>query len=364
MSQGPQSRDYHLLEQAWFEAEKAGWLSVAPNPRVGALALKDGHVIGRGFHTAFGEAHAEEMALRDADAWCLETQQPLAGIVDEMVVTLEPCSSNGPAKKRPACASLLEAAGVQKVLVGAVDPNPLHAGAGLEVLRSFEIKVRTLESFQIRFEESNPAFLRALAHPDRPWVLLKWAASLDGKTASDSGSSQWITGAAAREEVHQLRKCSCAVMAGAGTVKADNPSLTARGKQGLYLRQPKRVVLGVEPVDLASDASLLAEGGELLAYTTKASGEREPLSEILLDLKRNHGIARLLVEGGAHLHGELLDAGLADAVVVYEAPLLVGGHFGACLGAGFPSPAEGVRLAQEERLQLGDDLRRAFLICD
>jgi diaminohydroxyphosphoribosylaminopyrimidine deaminase / 5-amino-6-(5-phosphoribosylamino)uracil reductase len=380
-------RDLHLLEKAFFEATRAGWLWTAPNPRVGALALAGGHVIGHGYHAAFGAAHAEEAALRDAGAWDREGKRAIPGIVDEMVVSLEPCSATG--KKRPPCTQSLLDAGVRRVLVGSVDPDPRHAGSGLDLLRAAGLQVDQPdpEGCAQRFSEQNPAFLGALARPSRPWVLLKWAASLDGKLAADDGTSQWISGVESRAEVHQLRAVSDAVLAGAGTLRADDPSLTARPEEappGLRTdpatRQPKRVLLGGAS-EVQSEARIFGEGGARIwvlgpdqdvAAPILAQADallRVPkqtkgldLQQALETLAREHQIRRLFVEGGAQVHGALLAAGLADAVVRYEAPILLGGSLAACAAPSFASPAAAPRLSAEERADLGADLRRAFLL--
>jgi diaminohydroxyphosphoribosylaminopyrimidine deaminase / 5-amino-6-(5-phosphoribosylamino)uracil reductase len=380
-------RDLHLLEKAFFEAARAGWLWTAPNPRVGALALSGGHIIGHGYHAAFGGAHAEEAALRDAGAWDVTANRALPGIVDEIVVSLEPCSAT--AKKRPPCTQSLLDAGVRRVLVGAVDPDPRHAGAGLDLLRAAGLQVDQPdpEGAAQRFAQQNPAFLGALAQPRRPWVLLKWAASLDGKLAADDGSSQWISGLESRAEVHQLRAISDAVLAGAGTLRCDDPSLSARPEDappGLRtdppLRQPKRVLLGgadavqadarvfgaggariwlLSP-DQAVNPAILAQGDAILRIPRSAQGFG--LQQSLEALAEVHLIRRLLVEGGAQVHGALLAAGLADAVVRYEAPILLGGSRAACAAPSFASPAAAASLFAEERADLGADLRRAFLL--
>ena len=227
------NRSLNLLDKAFFEAAKGQWLYTAPNPRVGAIALKGGHIVGSGHHARFGGPHAEEMALRDAGAWDEQQQMALPGIVDEMVVTLEPCSSTTGKKRRPCTQSLLEA-GVKKVTVGAVDANPNHAGSGLDFLEAQGVEVdrNHIAAMQSRFEEQSPAFLQSLRRPTMPWVLLKWAATLDGKIATPDGVSQWITGPEARAEVHELRALGQATMVGAGTLLADDPELTARGPGG------------------------------------------------------------------------------------------------------------------------------------
>lgn len=372
-------RDAHLLEKAFFEAARAAWLFTAPNPRVGALALSGGHIIGHGYHAAFGAAHAEEAALRDAGAWDKQANRPIPGIVDEMVVSLEPCSATG--KKRPPCTQTLLDAGVRRVLVGAVDPDPRHAGAGLKLLRAAGVQVDQpdAEGAAQQFAAQNPAFLGALAQPHRPWVLLKWAASLDGKLAADDGSSKWISGPESRAEVHQLRSVSDAVLAGAGTFRSDDPSLTARPEK-VSGRQPKRVLLGGADQAHAS-ARVFGTGGTRIWVLANEQTVAAPilehqdallrvprtahgfdLAQVLEALTREYQVRRLFVEGGAKVHGALLAAGLADAVVRYEAPILLGGSRAACDAPSFASPAVSPRLLAEERAEMGADLRRAFLL--
>ena len=376
-------RDGHLLDKALAEAARASWLFSAPNPRVGALAMAGGHVVGRGSHRRFGGPHAEEAALRDAGAWDDRSGGPLAGIVDEMVVSLEPCSASGGEKRRPPCVGLLQRAGVSRVLVGAVDPDPRHAGRGLEQLAAAGIAVRRSDRQQA-FAESNGCFLDALAQPTRPWVLLKWAASFDGKTATDGGLSQWISGPESRREVHLLRAVGDAVLAGPGTLRADDPRLDARPADAPAAEQPLRVLLlpdgrltdGAAALEASGPRLwLLAEGAEPSVCLRRAldAGDaalrlaadpagRLDLADALVWLRRERGIRRLLVEGGPRLQGALLDAGLADAVVRYEAPLLLGGGDGALLGAGADHPRRASRLVDEERAALGPDLRRAFRV--
>lgn len=369
-------RDRHLLARAAREAARAEWLFTAPNPRVGALALSGGLVVGYGHHEKVGEAHAEEAALRDAGAWDPERNAPRAGIVDEMVVTLEPCSAQGAGKRRPACAEMLRAAGIRRLVVGAQDPDPRHQGAALRSLREAGVEVLTPDFPQ-------EAFLaplhRALSHQERPFVLLKWAASLDGKVATASGASKWITGTAARAEGHQLRMLSDAILCGSGTLLADDPALTARVEGEASPRQPLRVLLNA-PGHLPASARVLsgasprlwvtdAQGkppgaaptGDFHLALTRGADGRIPLT-LLMQALAERGIRRLLVEGGSALQGALLDQGLVDAVVRYEAPLLLGGSRGACSGGGVASPAQGLALRHEERRDLNPDLRRAFLL--
>ncbi len=370
-------RDRHLLARAAAEAMRAEWLFTAPNPRVGALALAGGHVIGYGHHAAVGGAHAEEAALRDAGAWDEERGLPVHGVVEEMAVTLEPCSARAGGKRRSACVELLLAAGVRRLLVGARDPDPQQDAGGWDRLRDAGVELVHLELPQA---SALAAFEQALRHRDRPFTLLKWAASVDGKIAAAAGASRWISGPEARAEVHQLRAVSDAVLCGRGTLLADDPELTARPEGAAVPRQPLRVLLDA-PVDLSPAARVLAAPGpRLWAYGPGGSAPTAaPREDLRLQLHRTadgrlelpalvralhaqHGVRRMLVEGGAAVHGAFLDQRLADAVVRYEAPILLGGPRAACLGAGVDSPANAPRLVHEERRQLGADLRRAFLL--
>ncbi|MDA1260740.1 MAG: bifunctional diaminohydroxyphosphoribosylaminopyrimidine deaminase/5-amino-6-(5-phosphoribosylamino)uracil reductase RibD [Planctomycetota bacterium] len=365
------------MARAAAEALRAEWLFTAPNPRVGALALCGGHVIGYGHHAQLGGAHAEETALRDAGAWDDTRNGPIAGLVDEMIVTLEPCSATGASKRRPACVDLLRAAGIRRLVVGAEDPDPRHRGHALRALSAEGIEVM---AYPLSQERALAAFTRALAHPERPFVVLKWAASFDGKMAVESGLSQWISGEESRAETHALRALSDAVMIGRGTLLADDPRLDARSQAAESRRQPLRVLLDAPP-ELSADARVLTTPGPRLwiiaedgAKPRTAAPEdlecRVPrgadglldLSLSLRTLRAEHGVRRLLVEGGARLHGAFLDQRLADCVVRYEAPVLLGGTRSACAGSGFATPADGARLHHEERRALGPDLRRAFLI--
>ena len=370
-------RDGLLLERAGFEAERAEWLFTAPNPRVGALAFRGGHRVGEGAHRVWGGPHAEEAALRAAGAWDQAAVAPRAGVVDEMVVSLEPCTSSGGDKKRPACAELLLQAGVRRVVVGALDPDPRHHGRGVAMLQAAGVEVLVRQDPGGSFARVNAAFLRGQAHPERPWVLLKWAASVDGKTAAQGGVSQWISGSASRAEVHRLRASTDAVLAGPGTLSADDPELTARPEGEPLARQPLRVLFDPRAQLPAGARARRASGARLLvcrddvpAPTANAeeavlrlspdAAGRLDLVALLRHLRRGHGVRRLLVEGGARLHGALFDAGLVDAIVRYEAPLLLGGGLGAVLGGGAAAPASAPRLGHEERADLGADLRRAF----
>lgn len=370
-------RDQALLGRALHEALRAEWLFTAPNPRVGALALRGGHVVGYGHHARLGGPHAEEAALHDAGAWDAEAARPLPGRVDEMVVTLEPCSAGRSDKRRPACAELLQAAGVRRLVIGSADPDPRQAKLNLAAMRAAGIEVVIHEREQV---EALAAFRLGLRHAERPFTLLKWAASVDGKIAAANGASQWITGPQARAEVHELRALSDGILCGRRTLLGDDPSLTARPDGEAAVRQPLRILLDA-PEDLRAGARVLAAPGPRLWVTgpggrppreapaadahlvvPRDSAGRLALEPLFAALRARHGVRRLLVEGGALLHGAILDQRLADAIVRYEAPMLLGGARSACAGVGALDPDHAPRLLHEERRDLGPDLRRAFLL--
>jgi diaminohydroxyphosphoribosylaminopyrimidine deaminase/5-amino-6-(5-phosphoribosylamino)uracil reductase len=300
--------------------------STPPNPWVGCvLEALDGRIF-EGATAPPGGPHAEAAALavageaaRGATAW----------------VTLEPCSHHG---RTPPCADALVAAGVRRVVVGLEDPDPHVAGQGLERLRSAGVEVEV----GLREDRGRDLLAPYLKHrtTGRPWVVLKLAASLDGRTAAPDGSSQWITGAAARADAHRLRAESDAVLVGAGTVRSDDPSLTVRHVEG---PDPLRVVLGKAP-----------EGAKIHPCL-ELTGE---LGAVLDELGRR-GVLQVLVEGGATVAGEFHRAGLVDRYVVYLAPVLFGGDDGRGVfgGAGAPSIDDVWRGRIVSVEQLGDDVR-------
>jgi diaminohydroxyphosphoribosylaminopyrimidine deaminase/5-amino-6-(5-phosphoribosylamino)uracil reductase len=300
--------------------------STPPNPWVGCvLEAPDGRIFD-GATAPPGGPHAEAAALalageaaRGATVW----------------VTLEPCSHHG---RTPPCADALVAAGVRRVVVALQDPDPQVAGQGLDCLRSAGIEVE----LGLRDERARDLLAPYLKHrtTGRPWVVLKLAASLDGRTAAPDGSSQWITGEAARADAHRLRAESDAVLVGAGTVRADDPSLTVRHVDG---PDPLRVVLGTAPA------------GAKVHPCVELTGE---LGEVLDDLGRR-GVLQVLVEGGPTVAGAFHRAGLVDRYVIYLAPVLFGGDDGRALftGTGAPSIDDVWRGRIMSVEQIGDDVR-------
>ncbi|MDR2875350.1 MAG: bifunctional diaminohydroxyphosphoribosylaminopyrimidine deaminase/5-amino-6-(5-phosphoribosylamino)uracil reductase RibD [Methylobacillus sp.] len=313
--------DHLHMTQALRLAER-GLYTTTPNPRVGCIIVKNGRVIGEGWHERAGEPHAEIHALRQAGSDARGA---------EVYVTLEPCSHHG---RTPPCADALIAAGVSGVTAAMGDPDPRVAGQGLRVLQERGIATRS-GLMENEARELNRGFISRMTR-QRPWVTLKIAASLDGRTALANGVSQWITGAAARSDVQRWRARSCAVLTGMGTVLADDPQLTVRDFD--IGRQPLRVVVDSH-ARIPPDRKIL-QGGETLivCLSGKAQALRAAGIETLeLPEKNGHvclaslmralaerGINEVLVEAGARLNGALLQAGLADELLCYFAPTLLG----------------------------------------
>lgn len=301
----------------------------SPNPWVGCvIETSDGAVV-EGATSPPGGPHAEAVALGEAQ----RTGVHLSGAT--VYVTLEPCSHRG---RTPPCADALVAAGVSRVVVGLEDPDPRVGGRGLDRLRAAGIEVEV----GVLGDEVRAQLAPYLKHrrTGRPWVTLKLAATLDGRTAAADGSSRWITGAEARADSHRLRSEVDAVVVGAGTVRADDPALTVRDVPG---RDPQRVVLGRAPADARVRPALELTGAP---------------ADVLDDLGRR-GVLSVLVEGGATVAHDFHQAGVVDRYVVYVAPALMGGDDGwpVMRGPGAPT-IDGLwrgRLVDVRRL--GDDVR-------
>lgn len=285
-----------FLDRAFAIAARVPPRDVSPNPRVGCVLVKGGRIVGEGAHRRFGGPHAEPTALAKAG-----TQAKGA----TAYVTMEPCV-RFPGKKTPSCAQTLAIAGVAEVVCGSLDPNPAVAGKGLALLRKAGIKTR-LESTPDS-QRLNPGFFSRMRR-GRPWVILKAALSLDGRAAADSGKSKWITGPEARAEGHRLRSRCDAILIGAGTLRADDPSLRSHGAGP----NPLRVILaGRRPLPRKARA-----------YPAEIY-RRKTLSFVLRDLARR-GIGTLLVEGGPKVHASFLRAGAVDEVRIFVAPKLLAG---------------------------------------
>lgn len=329
MGRSRQEDEGHMARAVELAAAVQG--ATAPNPWVGAVAVDGGSglVIGEGATAPPGGPHAEITALQGA------APGGRPGLT--LYSTLEPCIHVG---RTGPCVDAIVAAGVARVVVGIVDPDPLVSGRGVAALERAGVEVTTGVLAGPVTEQLAPYLKHR--RTGRPWVVLKLAASLDGRTAAPDGSSRWITGPAARHDAHRLRALSDAVLVGAGTVRADDPELTVR-LDPPPARQPLRVVLGSAPE------------GARLRPALELSGD---LGEVLEDLAAR-GVIQVLVEGGPRVAHDFHAAGLVDRYVVYLAPALFGGNDGRPVfdGAGAPSIAEVWRGKLVSVQRLGDDLR-------
>jgi len=349
-------------------------LSAAPNPRVGCLLVNDGRVVGEGWHAAAGLPHAEANALRQAGE---EARGATA------FVTLEPCSHQG---RTGPCTEALIVAGVSRVVIAVIDPNPEVAGRGIAALEAAGIEVYCLHDFEAAARRLNPGYFRR-RELGLPWVRLKLAMSLDGRTALANGVSKWITGAEARADVQRLRAASSAIITGSGTILADDPALTVRrgelGLEGSALadnaacleRSPLRVVLDSQ-LRTPGAARVYRETGRALIYTTMrvggaagAYGSARLLTApdaagkvdarfVLESLAADHECNEVLLEAGATLSGAFLQAGLVDELIVYLAPTLLGSDARPLLEmTGLTALEQAPRLRIVDTVRLGADIR-------
>jgi diaminohydroxyphosphoribosylaminopyrimidine deaminase/5-amino-6-(5-phosphoribosylamino)uracil reductase len=349
------------MDLALAQAERGrGW--VEPNPMVGAVIVRQGQLVGRGYHTRFGGPHAELMALQAAGD---------AAQGATLYVTLEPCCHHG---KTPPCTSAILAAGLARVVVAIRDPFPQVDGGGLAVLRSAGVEIALGSRFHAAADLNAPFLKRVFLAI--PYVTAKWAMTLDGKTAVASGDSQWISSPRSRALVHQLRGQMDAILVGIGTVLTDDPLLTARPAGP---RTPARIVLDGKarlpmtsrlvtsarevPVLVAVSENapaerclaLEAQGCSIVSYP---GGKGVPLGPLLADLGRRE-ITNLLVEGGGRVLGSFLDGGHVDQVDVYIAPILEGGDHShvPARGKGVLRMVEATRLRNVVHSEVDGDLR-------
>lgn len=385
------------IELAW-----RGWGWTNPNPLVGCVLVRDGRIIGEGWHEKCGQAHAERNALADCarraadgatdaehvDADAAPTADPARGHARGATayVTLEPCCHTG---KQPPCTKALIAAGVARVVVGSRDPNPLVAGKGSAQLREAGVRVDE-DALRGECDELNPIFFRFISRKT-PYVVAKWAMSADGKIACASGDARWVSGPESRRDTHELRHRLAAITVGINTVMADDPLLTCR-RENKPGNQPLRVVLDSR-LRIPEDCALVrscAQGEAPLAVATCASVD-DPATDAgakaqrlralgvevlripqdgaghvavrpLLSVLGEKGIDSLLVEGGSGIHGAFFDEDAVDEAVVYLAPKVVGGADapGPVAGAGAARMAEATVLGRPRAHALGDDLKITF----
>lgn len=355
--------DIEYMRRAMELAER-GVGFTNPNPMVGAVIVKGGKVIGEGWHERCGEWHAERNAFKNCTV-------PAEGAT--MYVTLEPCCHYG---KTPPCTEAIIEHGIARVVVGMEDPNPLVAGKGIALLREAGIEVVCgVEEEALR--EQNRVFLKYIS-TKLPWVAMKTAMTLDGKIATRTGDSKWITGAEARAYVHELRHRFMAIVVGIGTAVADDPLLNCR-IEGRGVRQPIRVVVDSN-ARLSLDSQLVKTAGEyrtIVAHTRFAPEEsvkalreagvemllckeKEGLVDVrnLLELLGQSGIDSILLEGGGSLNYTFLSEGLADELYAFIAPKIVGGMNAKTPveGAGMEKMADAINLELENVLNIGHDV--------
>lgn len=345
--------DLHWAARAIELARQADYRT-SPNPMVGAVVLDpEGHVAGEGYHREAGQPHAEEEALAAAG------DRSRAGT---LYVNLEPCAH---LHRDPSCAQLVIDAGVQRVVVSMTDPDERMRGAGLRMLEAAGIEI-DVGVHEERAQKLNEFYVKHRS-TGRPFVTVKFAMSLDGKIATRTGESQWITGEEARAHAHRLRHMHDAVLVGVNTVIADDPELTVR-LTGDRLRQPLRVVLDSQ-LRIRQSARLV--GSNTLIATTRqgrvgaaevirlpAAADGRVALPALLDELGQRGVLSLLVEGGAEVHASFFAEGLVDKVYAYVAPRLIGGKEapGPLGGAGVDHLAGSTQLHELDFARLGDDL--------
>lgn len=338
-----------------IELARLGQYSTKPNPNVGCVIVKDAQLLGEGHHPRAGQPHAEVFALRQAG------EQARGATA---YVTLEPCAHYG---RTPPCAKALVDAGVVKVVVACPDPNPLVAGKGVQILKDAGIQV-DVGVAEAEARQLNLGFLKAMA-TGMPYVRLKVASSLDGRTAMASGESKWITGTAARTDVQHWRAISAAVLTGIDTVLADDCLLNVRHLTGVddthSVVQPKRIILdrqGRLPVSaqiLQQPETVMVMGpyrAELAALGVIQLAV-QPLASLLAQLVQQHQIYDVLVEAGATLSTAFLQEGWVDEVISYVAPTLLGRSARTMFNAEFEQMAEQLRFKLYDVTQLGDDVR-------
>jgi len=352
--------DKYWMRRALRLAEK-GRGRTSPNPMVGAILVKDGNVVGEGYHMKVGEAHAEIVALQQAGE---EAKRAV------LYLNLEPCTHYG---KTPPCAPKVIEAGVKRVVIGIEDPNPLVKGKGIEMMRKAGLDIET-GILEEECRKLNEAFCKYILKKE-PFVILKVAATLDGKIATRDGDSKWISGETSRRFVHKLRNRVDGVLVGIGTVLKDDPQLTARIRGG---RDPYRIVLDswlkipeeAKVIGTFPSKAIIAATG--LAPKDKIEKlEKKGVQILILDSQEGKinlksclsklgemGITSLLVEGGSRVNGSFLDEGLIDKFLLFLSPRLMGDHqaLGIFGGRGGSTLQEAVALKEIKTRRFGKDL--------
>lgn len=357
-----ETEDIKFMNRAIELADKGtGWVN--PNPLVGAVIVREGRIIGEGWHERYGGLHAERNVFKSC-------KEDTSGAT--MYVTLEPCCHYG---KTPPCTEAVIGHQIARVVIGMTDPNPLVAGKGVQILREAGIEV-IIGVEEERIREQNRIFLKYITR-NCPWVVMKTAMTLDGKIAAYTGDSRWVTGEEARQKVQEMRKTYMGIMVGKGTVKADDPLLNCR-LEG-ECRQPVRIVVDSQ-ADISLDSQLVKTAGEyrlIVAHTAKAgvvklallnkSGvetlccrtqdERVDLTDLLEQLGRL-GLDSVLLEGGGELNEAFIRQGLVDEVYCFIAPKIIGGKEAKTPveGNGFARMSEAVELERVSVETVGNDI--------
>lgn len=343
-SQDAQDRYFMMLA---IEQAKRGLYTTRPNPAVGCVIVQADEIIGQGFHPKAGEPHAEVFALKDAGR---QAEGATA------YVTLEPCSHTG---RTPPCAVALTNAGVTRVVIAGLDPNPQVSGRGVKMLQDVGITV-TVGVLTAQAELLNRGFLKAM-RTQMPYVRLKIATSLDGRTAMASGESKWITSAAAREDVQKLRAQSGAIITGSETVIADDPQLNVRSEQlGVSPKQiPKPMVVVLDRRQRLTHN--LQSNYQLCRRTDTVYWRNDDLTALLKNLVKEHQCYDVLIEAGASVAGSFLSQQLVDEMIVYQAPCLLGAQARAMVDLNPISLAQQLRFDIDRHEQLGSDLKLILL---
>ena len=354
--------------QMALDLAKKGEGFTSPNPMVGAVIIKDGKVVGKGYHKAYGEAHAEVNAIDDAGALAENAT---------LYVTLEPCNHKG---RTPPCTDKVVASGIRRVVAAMNDPNPDVKGGGLDYLERHGITI-TVGVCEKQAKRLNEIFIKYV-ETKRPFTIVKCAATLDGRIATKTGDSRWVTGEESRQFVHQLRHAVDAVMVGINTVEKDDPSLTTRlttRQKNLKQLDPIRIILDThlrisekaKLLQLHSDSDTILITAPLVSSDKKARLEKKgvriiesPVIDGLIDLDRlmdllgSLGITSLLIEGGGRVFASALSTGIVDKVLFFYAPKILGGDDGIpiCKGPGVDLMDNCIQVKDIRVRRFGDDI--------
>ena len=357
------TEEQYMRRAIELAARGAGW--TAPNPMVGAVIVRDGRILAEGYHHRFGDLHAE----RDAISSLTESAEGAT-----IYVTLEPCCHHG---HQPPCTEAIVENKIARVVIGSRDPNPLVAGKGVAFLREHGVEV-VEDYLRAECDALNPDFFYYITKR-MPYVVMKYAMTLDGKIASRTGASKWITGEVAREHVHRTRGRYAAILAGIGTVLADDPMLNCR-VPGAH--QPTRIVVDsnlripmdcnivrsaeeyptiVATVSVDADKRRALTDAGIEVVVTKASNGRVDLRDLLEQLAAKQ-ISSVFVEGGGEIHESFLQSGCVNHVMAYVAPMLMGGRDAKSPieGLGAENPQGATRLCNRRVTELGEDLLLEF----